>query len=356
MKSKLARSKTLLDKYDVQAVLVTKPENRLYWSGFTGSAGALVLLADQGALFTDFRYIEQATKQAPDFEIVRHGPDFWESLAIWLKSHDIQRLAFEKDFFTVELYEKLQQAAPFLALCPVKLDEWRRVKDEAELTLITKAVEIADQAFEQTLPVIRPGATELTVAVELEHAMRKLGSMKPAFDTIVASGIRGSLPHAQPTTREIQVGDFVTMDFGAVYEGYHSDITRTVCVGRASDKQKALYKTVLSAQLAGIAAIRAGKACDVIDGVARKIIESAGYGECFGHGLGHSVGLFIHEEPRLSPTCDSVLAENMVMTVEPGIYVPGFGGVRIEDLVVVSCAGCKILTASRKELIELDCN
>jgi Xaa-Pro aminopeptidase len=356
LKSKLVRSKTLLDKYDVQAVLVTKPENRLYWSGFTGSAGALVLLADQGALFTDFRYIEQATKQAPDFEIVRQGPDFWESLAIWLKSHDIQRLAFEKDFFTVELYEKLQQAVPFLALCPVKLDEWRRVKDEAELALITKAVEIADQAFEQTLPVIRPGATELTVAVELEHAMRKLGSMKPAFDTIVASGIRGSLPHAQPTTRELQVGDFVTMDFGAVYEGYHSDITRTVCVGRASDKQKALYKTVLSAQLAGIAAISAGKACDVIDGVARKIIESAGYGECFGHGLGHSVGLFIHEEPRLSPTCDTILAENMVITVEPGIYVPGFGGVRIEDLVVVSCAGCKILTASRKELIELDCN
>ncbi len=356
MLSKLERSAALLDKYQLQALLITKPENRLYWSGFSGSAGALVLSSGQSVLFTDFRYIEQATKQAADFEVIRHGPDFWQTLAQWLKRSGIERLGFEQDFFTVELYEKLQQAAPFLTLFPVKLDDWRAVKDSSEQALLAKAVQIADQAFKRVLPVIRPGVTELTVAVELEHHMRQLGSAKPAFDTIVASGVRGSLPHAEPTDRVIQSGEFVTMDFGAVYQGYHSDITRTVCVGKASAKQQEIYHTVLAAQLAGIAAVKSGGVCDEVDAVARKLIADAGYGEFFGHGLGHSVGLAIHEEPRLSPTCHTILAENMVVTVEPGIYLPGFGGVRIEDLVVVSCAGCKILTASRKELIELDCN
>lgn len=356
MNSRLKRAKDVFEQHQLQALLVTKPENRLYLSGFTGSAGALVLSKELPVLFTDFRYIEQASQQATDFEIIRHGQDFWECLAAWLKNQRIERLGFESDFLTVELYDKLKKLAPWLILCPVQLDELRIIKDEAEQALLLKAIEIADQAFQRILSFIRPGVTECEVAVELEYQMRQLGSEKPAFDTIVASGVRGSLPHGEPSSRKIELGDFVTLDFGAVYEGYHSDMTRTVCVGKASEQQKQLYHIVLTAQLAGVAAVRPGKACNEVDAVARRVITEAGYGEFFGHGLGHSVGLAIHEEPRFSPTCETVLVENMVLSVEPGIYLPRFGGVRIEDLVVVSGSGCKVLTASSKELIELDCN
>jgi Xaa-Pro aminopeptidase len=355
MNSRLERSKELLQQQQIQALLVTKPENRLYFSGFTGSAGALVITKEKSVLFTDFRYIEQATKQTTDFEIIRHGPDFWQSLVEWLNSQGVERLGFESDFLTVELYNKVKQSAPELILCPVKLDELRIVKDESEQALLMKAAQIADQAFQRLLPAIRPGVTENEVAVELEYQMRQLGSAKPAFDTIVASGVRGSLPHGLPTSRKLLLGDFVTLDFGAVYEGYHSDMTRTVCVGKASDKQKQLYQIVLAAQLAGIAAVKSGIACNEVDAVSRSVITEAGYGEFFGHGLGHSVGLAIHEEPRFSPNCSTILAANMILSVEPGIYLPGFGGVRIEDVVVVSDTGCKVLTASSKELIELDC-
>ena len=356
MNSRLQRLQAVFEQHQIQALLVTKPENRLYLSGFTGSAGALVLTREQSVLFTDFRYIEQATKQAPQFEVIRHGQDFWASVAAWLNSQGIERLGFESDFLTVEFYDKFKKIAPLLILCPVKLDELRQVKDEAEQALLIKAVQIADQAFQQILPAIRVGVTEMEVAVELEYHMRQLGSAKPAFDTIAASGVRGSLPHGLASSRPIEAGDFITLDFGAVYEGYHSDMTRTVCVGKASDKQKELYQIVLAAQLAGVAAIKSGIACNEVDAAARRVIKAAGYGEFFGHGLGHSVGLAIHEEPRFSPTCATVLAENMVLSVEPGIYLPDFGGVRIEDLVVVSDTGCKVLTASSKELIELDCN
>jgi Xaa-Pro aminopeptidase len=356
MNSRLQRLQAVFEQHQLQALLVTKPENRLYLSGFTGSAGALVLTREQSVLFTDFRYIEQATKQAPEFEILRHGQDFWESLTAWLKSQEIERLGFESDFLTVEFYKKLKRMVPQITLCPVKLDELRSVKDESEQALLIKAVQIADQAFQRILPAIKVGVTELDVAVELEYHMRQLGSAKPAFDTIAASGIRGSLPHGLASSREIQRGDFVTLDFGAVYEGYHSDMTRTVCVGKASDKQKKIYQIVLAAQLAGVAAVKSGIVCSEVDAVARRVITDAGYGEFFGHGLGHSVGLAIHEEPRFSPTCATVLEKHMVLSVEPGIYLPDFGGVRIEDLVVVSDTGCKVLTASSKELIELDCN
>ncbi|MGL5514812.1 MAG: M24 family metallopeptidase, partial [Sporomusa sp.] len=264
-----------------------------------------------------------------------------------------ERIGFESDFVTWQVYQQLASCLPAIELVPVQLDCLRMIKDRQELALLTTAVEIADRAFDQALHMIKPGVTELEIAFELEYRMRKLGAEKPAFDTIVASGVRGSLPHGRASNKVIEAGELVTIDFGAVYQGYHSDMTRTVAVGKATDKQRDIYAVVLAAQLAGIGAVKAGKTGKEIDHIARQIITAAGYGEYFGHGLGHGVGLFIHEDPRLSPAGDIKLAKGMVTSVEPGIYLPDWGGVRIEDLVVVTTAGCTVLTASSKDLIEL---
>lgn len=344
----------LMIRHRLDGIIVTKPENRLYFSGFAGSAGMLVISRTQvPLLLTDFRYIEQAKQQAPVYQIIRHGATVYDSLAESVKKLGLVRLGFESDFVTWEAYQKLKSCLSGQKLSPVKLDRLRMIKDQTELALLTRAVEIADAAFKQTLPVIKPGITELDIALELEYRMRKLGAEKPAFDTIVASGARGALPHGRASDKIIATGDFITMDFGAVYAGYHSDMTRTVAAGTADARQREIYRLVLAAQLAGINAVQAGKTGREVDLAAREVIAEAGYSEHFGHGLGHGVGLFIHEEPRLSPASDSKLAAGMVVSVEPGIYLPGWGGVRIEDLVVVAADGCRVLTASSKDLIEL---
>ncbi|WP_425061169.1 Aminopeptidase YpdF [Sporomusa carbonis] len=353
MVRRLARLRELMTANNLDGMIVTKPENRRYFSGFTGSAGILIIGLQSQKLLTDFRYIEQAKQQSPLYEIVRHGSIPYEILAETIKKLGLTRIGFESDFVTWEAHQKLSDYILDAKLAPVKLDELRMVKDPSELNLLKKAVEIADNAFQAVLKVITPGITEQEIALELEYQMRKLGSEKPAFDTIVASGIRGALPHGRASGKPIAAGDFITMDFGAVYQGYHSDMTRTVVAGKATTKQREIYNIVLTAQLAGINAVRAGKTGKEIDQVARQVIADAGYAEYFGHGLGHGVGLFIHEDPRLSPTGEIKLAEGMVVSVEPGIYLPDWGGIRIEDLVVVSAAGCTILTASSKELIEL---
>ena len=229
----------------------------------------------------------------------------------------------------------------------------RCIKTEEELEKVAKAEAIGDQAFQKILGDIKPGVTELTIAAKLDYYMRELGAEGNSFDTIVASGLHSAMPHAVPTAKKLEKGDFITMDFGCRYDGYCSDMTRTVVLGEASSKQKEIYGIVLKAQMAALEQICAGKTVSEVDQVARGLIAEAGYGEYFGHGLGHSVGLFIHEEPRLSPKCHSVLQKNMTMTVEPGIYIPEFGGVRIEDLVVITEKGCRNLAHSPKELIEL---
>nr|WP_093791980.1 Xaa-Pro peptidase family protein [Sporomusa acidovorans] len=353
MQRRLANIHKLIAEYDLDAIIVTKPENRRYFSGFTGSAGLLLIGKKTQMLFTDFRYIEQAKAQAPEYKIVRHGTAVFDIVADTAKKLDITRIGFESDFVTWDIYQMVKESFKSVELRPIKLDALRRKKDKDELKLLRKAVEIADAAFNQVITIIKPGITELEIALELEYQMRKFGSEKPAFDTIVASGDRGAMPHGQASDRVIEAGDFITMDFGAVYRGYHSDITRTVVAGKANDKQREIYNIVLNSQLAGIKAVVAGKTGKEVDAVARRIITDAGYGDYFGHGLGHGVGLYIHEEPRLSPASDSILSTGMVVSVEPGIYLPGWGGVRIEDLVVVSDTGCEILTASKKKLIEL---
>ena len=353
IQQRLASLRKLMATHSLDAVVVTKPENRRYFSGFTGSSGLLLIGEQIQTLFTDFRYIEQATKQSPEYKIVRHGTSMFDILADTVKKLKAVRIGFESDFITWDTYHKLAACLSMVELRPVNLDALRVIKDQAELTLLRQAVEIADVAFNHVVTIIRPGITELEIALELEYQMRKLGSEKPAFETIVASGYRGALPHGQASAKIIEVGDFITMDFGAVYQGYHSDMTRTVVAGKATSKQHEIYNIVQAAQLAGIKAVAAGKTGKEIDQVARKIIADAGYGEYFGHALGHGVGLAIHEEPRLSTTNDSELASGMVVSVEPGIYLPEWGGVRIEDLVVVSAAGCTVLTTSNKNLIEL---
>ena len=343
-----------MNDHGIEGMLITKPENRHYFSGFSGSAGTLLISDHESKLLTDFRYIEQAAAQAKQCEILRYTASPYELLADTAVKLGLTRIGFESDFVTYDMYTKLTEGMSTIHLLPVQIDELRMMKDENEVAAIKKAVEIADSAFVHILSFIKPGISEQTVALELEYQMRKLGAEKPAFDTIVASGKRGALPHGIASKKIIELGDFVTMDFGAVYQGYHSDITRTICMGSPTDKQRQLYDIVLTAQLAGVEAVQPGKTGREVDAVARKIIVDAGFGDYFGHGLGHGLGLYIHEDPRLSPSnTQTVLMESMVVTVEPGIYLPEWGGIRIEDTVLVSTDGCQILTASSKHLIEI---
>ena len=356
MNERTSRLRSYLQQQHLDGIIISKPENRRYFSNFTGSAGILFITASTLYLLTDFRYLAQAEQQSPDYQIFNAGSAYSSSLmSLCQQIGGIDRVGFESDFMTWEDYSSFVRCMTNIALEPAKLDSLRRVKSTDEIDAIREAVRIADEAFARILLFIKPGIRETDIACELEYIMCKLGSQRPAFETIVASGKRGSLPHGRASDKQVQPGDMVTMDFGAVCDGYHSDITRTVVLGRANAKQREVYELVLKAQLAGVRAVAAGRMCREIDAAARNIIEDAGYGKFFGHGLGHSLGLAIHEEPRFSPSAGSVvLEENMVMTVEPGIYLPEWGGVRIEDTVLVSNQEGVILTSSTKELIELN--
>lgn len=354
MSQRLTKLYNFLAERNLDGIIINKPENVTYFSGFTGDSGFLLINRDQKKLFTDFRYIEQAEKQAPEYDIVRIGAQPYEIVKATIHELGLKYIGFESDFVVYDLYSKLN-AFDNIDFMPQQLDTLRMIKDAVELDRIRKAVDIADQAFIHILSVIKPGVSEQEIAAELEYHMRKLGSEKAAFDTIVASGTRGALPHGIASAKKIETGDMVTMDYGAVYKGYHSDITRTVVVGKANARQKNIYQTVLTAQLTGVHKVKPGIHAAEVDSAARDIIGEAGYKEYFGHGLGHGVGLAIHEEPRLSPASTNVLlTENMVVTVEPGIYLPGWGGIRIEDTVVVAADGAQVLTSSSKELIEIN--
>lgn len=348
--------KQLLQKAQVEGILVTDPYNMRYLSGFSGGEGALFLAENARIIITDSRYTEAAGKES-DFIVLeesRKNPR-GEILSQLVREHRISCLGFEDGAVTYQQYEgfrKNLQDQKFIPLGNL-LDSLRAVKTEKELSLIRRAESIGDVAFSKILEILKPGISELEVAAELEYQMKRAGAEGLSFDTIVASGVHSSMPHAVPTEKKLEWGDFVTMDFGCRYQGYCSDMTRTVVIGEASQEQKKIYNTVLEAQRLALDQLCAGKAGKEIDAVARNHIAEAGYGKCFGHGLGHSLGLFIHEEPRLSPGEDTLLLPGMVETVEPGIYVPGFGGVRIEDLAVVKDHGCENYTGSPKELIEL---
>jgi Xaa-Pro aminopeptidase len=300
--------------------------------------------------------MEQAAKECPDFEVVDMMKEgYLKILNNIIKEEKVQVLGFE-DTISFKEYETLKEGLQIKELQKVSglVENIRMIKDDEELKCLKTAVEIGDAAFKYLLSYIRPGVTEMEVALELEYFMKKQGASKLSFDSIVASGLHSSMPHAQPTNKEIEKGDFLTLDFGCIYNGYCSDMTRTIVMGHANEKQKNIYNTVLEAQLKALNTIQAGLTGKEADKSARDVIHKAGYGDYFGHGLGHAVGLYIHEEPRLSPSSTHTLLENMVVTVEPGIYVAGFGGVRIEDLVIVNDKGILNYTESPKELIELE--
>lgn len=351
---RVERLRRLMEEQGVPAIMVAKPENRTYLSGFDGTAGIALVTKTEALLLVDFRYTEQATQQAPQFQVIQTSPQPYETLVQVIRERDIERVGFEADYLPFAQVQKLTEALRPVELVPVEsIDRIRWVKDQEEQTRITRAVEIADSAFAHVLEYLRPGVTEQEIAIELEYFMRRQGATKPAFDTIVASGPRSALPHGRASERVLERGDLVTLDFGAVYGGYCSDCTRTVVLGKATEEQRKIYTIVLEAQEKALAALRPGVQGKEVDRVARSFIAERGYGEHFGHGLGHSVGLAIHETPTLSTREENVLEPGMVLTVEPGIYLPGWGGVRIEDLAVVTEDGCRVLTKAPKTLLEL---
>jgi len=352
LKRRLEKLREKLKTASIDAVLIENPENRRYLSGFTGTAGMVLVTREKAFLLTDFRYTEQAKGQAPHLQVVQYGAERLKDVAKLLDDLQIETLAFEEEHVTFKQYRELRDKLT-VTLEPVRgwVEELRLIKNRDELETLKKAVRLADEGFSFISRFISPGKIEQEVSLELEFYMRRQGASGPAFDFIVASGYRGALPHGVAGDKKIQPGDLVVMDFGAVYCGYHSDITRTVAVGKSMEKQEEIYRIVLEAQLAAIDIIKPGLAGAEVDEVAREIISNHGYGEYFGHGLGHGVGLAVHEGPRLAPNVDTVLEPGMVVTVEPGIYLPDWGGVRIEDMVLVTSTGCEILTGSNKEFL-----
>lgn len=336
---------------DNEAILISSYPNIFYYSGFTSEDAYLLISHDKQLLITDSRYTIQAKEQAVDFEVVdiKNG---WENI---FKMADSEYLGYEENHLTVREFRAMQKKSGLKEMVEMQklINAPRRVKDENELRIISDAERIGDEAFSYVLDRIKAGRTEREIALDIEFFMKKQGATALSFDTISASGLRSAMPHGVATDKELENGDFLTLDFGCVYNGYCSDMTRTVVIGKANDKQKEIYSIVLNAQMSAINALVAGKKCSEVDAVARNIIKDANYGENFGHGLGHSVGIEIHENPSLSPNCHDIIEEGNVITVEPGIYVEGFGGVRIEDLVAVTKDGVKNLTSSPKELIEL---
>ena len=350
------RVRKIFDTTGAGALFITDPHNVGYISGFMGE-GMLYLSRNRNVIITDSRYTEAAARQS-DFEIIeeKNSHRRVNILRECISSDGIDIVGYEDNYMKCSEFSRyangLQEVQQWLPL-ENQINAIRRIKTPEELECLAKAEAVGDAAFADILNILKPGMTELETAAELEYRMKKHGAQGLSFDTIIASGLNSSMPHAVPGNKKLETGDFVTMDFGCVIDGYCSDMTRTVVLGKADEKQKEIYSIVLRAQTEALSVLKAGMKGSEVDAVARNIIRAAGYGAYFGHGLGHSVGLYIHEDPRLSPTDDTVLEENMIETVEPGIYVPGFGGVRIEDMVVVTADGCRNLAHSPKELIEL---
>ena len=347
----------MLDTLQAEALLVTDPFNMRYISGFRGGEGILYISKNRSVLITDSRYTEAAAKES-SFQVIEESRNHKRSAILQdcIAAEAVTKLIYEDESMKCSEFHQFQKLLTDIReWIPAggAVDALRQIKTAAEIELLAKAEAIGDAAFADLLKVIRPGMTELEAAAELEYFMKKNGAQGFSFDTIMASGQHSSMPHAIPGTRKIQNGDFVTMDFGCIYEGYCSDMTRTIAFGAITEKQKEIYDTVLRAQLAALEAVKPGMTGAAVDKVARDIIKEAGYGDCFGHALGHSVGLFIHETPRLGPGAESILKPGMIETIEPGIYVPGFCGVRIEDMIVLTETGSRNLAHSPKELIIL---
>lgn len=342
----------VLDTKGVDAILISDEYNMHYLSG-AEYEGYFFAVKDKSFILTDSRYTEVATEESNGAEVIELSSSYIDLIKELCNKFNVKRLGFEDRNMTFYQYKMFSSIEVDFVELNDSVEMLRVIKSEQELEFLKMAESIGDKAFDHILGVIKPGMTEMEIAIEIENALKRNGAEKTSFDTIVASGINGSRPHAVPGQKKVQLGELITMDFGCKYKGYCSDMTRTVMLGKADEKQREIYNVVLEAQLSSLEALHAGvKGCD-IDKVARDIISNAGYGQYFGHGLGHSVGLFIHEFPSLSPKSNTIIESNVIVTVEPGIYIPKFGGVRIEDMVVVTNNGHINFANSPKQLIEL---
>jgi Xaa-Pro aminopeptidase len=352
LKNRLQKLRQGLAEKELDAIFISQPENRYYLSGFDGSYGYLLITPENTTLATDFRYLEQAKTQAPDYEIFPITNDIADWFPKLIAELDLKSLGFEAGHITFAMHQKLTDILKpsQLKLVPVNglVESLRAIKGPEEIEFITKAAEITDSAFSYIEEIIHIGMSEKEVAWEIEKFLRENGSETIPFDVIVASGPNSALPHAKPSPHAIRSGEPVIIDMGARCGGYSSDLSRTICLGTHDDTFSKMYNIVLGAQLAALAIIKEGMTGEQVDTLARTVIEQAGYGQAFGHGLGHGIGLASHESPRLGPNSAELLTSGMVFTVEPGIYLTGWGGVRIEDVVVMENGKPRVISKARK--------
>ena len=339
------------------AALLFSNESCFYFTSFFSSNAVLLVTGERAVYFTDSRYFEAASQQITACDAVENYESFEKSVKPLIRDSGVRTILLEGERLSVSRYQKLMKDLDFCSFNSDTLDmlinEIRSVKTKEEIEKIVFAQRIAEQALDLLRPQLKAGAVERELALTLDYSMRKLGAQDVSFETILISGKETSKPHGVPSDKKIERGDFVTIDFGALYQGYHSDMTRTFAISEVSDPMARIYNTVLQAQMAGLAALHPGKICSEIDKVSRDLITDAGYGESFGHGLGHGVGVEIHEYPYVNPRCDAVLRVGNIVTVEPGIYIPDFCGVRIEDMALITENGHRNLTDYPKELMVL---
>ena len=357
---RIAAVKSNFKSLGIDSLLVKNLSNIRYLSGFSGSAGALLLTKDKDYFISDFRYKTQSKMEVYDnFEIIIYKQNSYGYIGDLVKKnskkHDIRKIGFESNFLTVNDADSLRKEFPAVKFVGVNslIEKYTSQKNEREIELTKKAVEITDRVFSKILTIIKPGMTENDISAEISFYHKKYGASGDSFDPIVASGERSAFPHARPKSKKIANNELVTLDFGCVVEGMKSDMTRTIAFGKIPSECKKIYNIVLEAQLRAIDAVRAGIAVKKLDSYARGYIKEKGYGDNFGHGLGHGLGYDIHEGPSINPRTNYKLLVNNIVTIEPGIYVEGLGGVRIEDDVIVKENGCEILNISPKELITL---
>lgn len=355
--TRISRVLDIMNKERVDCVVIKDETTIRYLSGFSGDSSLLFMDRGRGVLITDGRYTEQAKAEMKFFGVLEYQPvgaaSIWQAAAGLARESGAKAVGFDGARYSYTDFVMLQQVLDDLPLRSLDFSAIRMIKDKKELDMLLKAASIADEAFVKLLDDIQPGRTERSLAGRLEYYMRALGSEKNSFDTIVASGARGALPHGMASDKVVEIGDFITFDFGAVYGGYHSDMTRTVLLGMANSWHREIYTVVEEAQLKGMKAARTGMTGRELDAVVRKSIEDCGYGEYYVHGTGHGVGLEIHELPNINKRGDTVLEAGMVFSIEPGIYIPGKGGVRIEDIVVLTEDGARALNGVKKQLIEI---
>ena len=354
MEFKLEGIRRILETKGLDALLITNAQNRQYISNFVGTAGTLLVTQREALLATDFRYVEQASKQTSGFEIIKGNG--WDWLPQAASKLSLKTVGFESTDLSVHSFEKVKESllqiksnpGPLLIPTVDIVETLRTIKAGEEISALQQSIDISDKAMDSVCPTIYAGLTEREVAWRMEKAMREYGADSKSFDTIVARGPNSAMPHHRASDDIIQLGDQVVIDMGALRDGYCSDITRTIFVGDPDDKFNQIYDLVLSAQLIAIETIQPGMTGQTGDSLARTVLNEAGYGDYFGHSLGHGIGLDVHELPRLSPNSQDVISENMVFSVEPGIYISGWGGVRIEDLVILTKDGAKQLSKAKK--------